>query len=311
MDRPGGGVRAHLLFLLVLGLPFLHVRFNAPDASILPRTCRPGRPMTRWSSEFPEGEFASAGARRPDRRARDRPGERRPRSTTGRDGSLPIPGSAGWRASWTSIRGSTGSSTSCSCRIPRDRRTGTWPSAAADHGRRRDRVHGRDPLRPQRRRGPRAGPRPARSDLAARAAAGLTVLVGGGAAEVVDVVDRIAADIPRTVAVHPRHDLPDPVPAAALGGAAGQGAGHEHALDPGQLRGPGLDLPGRQPVGAARLRAAGLRGDHDAGDPVLRPVRAVDGLRGVPAQSHEGGVGPRRATTARRSRAASSGAAGS
>ena len=35
----------------------------------------------------------------------------------------------------------------------------------------------------------------------------------------------------------------------------------------------------------------GLCRDDDARDPVLRPVRVVHGLRGVPAHSHEGGLG--------------------
>ena len=94
--------------------------------------------------------------------------------------------------------------------------------------------------------------------------------------------------------VHPRDHLPRPVPAAALGRAAAQGAGHEQPLDPGQLRRAGLDLPGRQPLGAARLRAARLRRDDAAGHPVLRPVRPVDGLRGLPALAHEGGLRPDR-----------------
>ena len=125
------------------------------------------------------------------------------------------------------------------------------------------------------------------------------------------MVDRIAADFPRTAPVHPRHDLPRAVRAAALGGAAGQGAGHEQPVDHGQLRRAGLDLPGRQPVGAARLPAARLRRDDPAGDPVLRPVRPVDGLRGLPAVADEGGLGPdRRQPRGGRPRAWS-GAAGS
>ena len=94
--------------------------------------------------------------------------------------------------------------------------------------------------------------------------------------------------------VHRRHHVPRPVRPAALGRPADQGAGDEHALDRGQLRRAGLDLPGRQPVRAPGLPAAGLRGDHPARDPVLRPVRAVDGLRGLPAVAHEGGLGPDR-----------------
>ena len=36
MDRPLLFFIPTLLILLILGLPFLHVRFNAPDATILP-----------------------------------------------------------------------------------------------------------------------------------------------------------------------------------------------------------------------------------------------------------------------------------
>ncbi len=54
--------------------------------------------------------------------------------------------------------------------------------------------------------------------------------------------------LPADRAVHHRLDLPRPVRPPALGRPAGQGAGDEHAVDRGQLRGAGLDLPGRQPV---------------------------------------------------------------
>ena len=47
-----------LALLLLLGVPFLHVRFNAPDATILP----PGVPSRTsydiLAREFGEGEFA-------------------------------------------------------------------------------------------------------------------------------------------------------------------------------------------------------------------------------------------------------------
>ena len=59
----------------------------------------------------------------------------------------------------------------------------------------------------------------------------MTVLVGGGAADVADVVDRVAAGLPADRPVHRRDDLPRPVPAPALGRPAGQGAGDEHAVD--------------------------------------------------------------------------------
>jgi RND superfamily putative drug exporter len=58
MDRPLLFFVPTLLALLVFGSPFLHVRFNAPDASILP----PGVPSRQayelLVNEFGEGEFA-------------------------------------------------------------------------------------------------------------------------------------------------------------------------------------------------------------------------------------------------------------
>ncbi len=58
MDRPLAFFLPTLAILLLLGAPFLHVRFNAPDASILP----PGVPSRAafdvLAREFGEGEFA-------------------------------------------------------------------------------------------------------------------------------------------------------------------------------------------------------------------------------------------------------------
>ena len=58
MDRPLLFFVPTLAFLLLLGTPFLHVRFNAPDATILP----PGVPSRQaydlLVQEFGEGEFA-------------------------------------------------------------------------------------------------------------------------------------------------------------------------------------------------------------------------------------------------------------
>ena len=53
---------------------------------------------------------------------------------------------------------------------------------------------------------------------------GMTVLVGGGAAEVRDVVARIAADFPRSALFILVSDLPGAAAAVPLGGAAAQGA---------------------------------------------------------------------------------------
>ena len=173
-------------------------------------------------------------------------------------------------------------------------------------------VHGLHPVRPQRRGGPRARPRPARPGgppRAARRRQRPRRRRRGGRRR--RRVARVAADFPRTAAfivvttflvlfVLLRSVV---LPVKALV--------DEHALDRRLVRRAGVDLPGRQPVGAPRLPAAGLRRDDPAGDPVLRPVRAVDGLRGLPAVAHEGGLGPDRRQHRRRWRAGSSGAAGS
>ena len=116
--------------------------------------------------------------------------------------------------------------------------------------RRPDGLHPDHALRPEPRRGPGARRRPARSEQRARAAGRdgrprrrrrgrrrrRRRWRGRG----------LPADRP----VHHRHDLSRAVRAPALGRAAGQGAGHEHAVDRRELRGARLDLPGRQPVGA-------------------------------------------------------------
>ncbi len=53
------------------------------------------------------------------------------------------------------------------------------------------------------------------------APAGATILVGGGAADVSDVVDRVRADFPRTAPVHRRLDLPRAVRPPSVGRPAG------------------------------------------------------------------------------------------
>jgi RND superfamily putative drug exporter len=58
MDRPLLVFVATLLFLVALGLPFLNARFNAPDASILPRDVPSRQAYDVLLSEFQEGAFA-------------------------------------------------------------------------------------------------------------------------------------------------------------------------------------------------------------------------------------------------------------
>ena len=307
---PGRGARPDAGVLL-LGSPFLHVRFNAPDATILPSTVPSRAAFDRLQAEFGEGEFAplviavrtTGPATTPDNVARLYDYSRRlaadprvtrvdslvdvdPRLTPG-----PVP---------AALRRPAG---------PPDRFVATG-AGRHDEGRPHG-VHDLHAVRPEPRPGAGARRGPARPGRAARAA-GRHDRPGRRRRRGRRGRGRPRRRrLPAHRAVHRRHDLPRPVRAPPLGRPAGQGAGDEHAVDRGQLRGPGLDLPGRQPVGAPRLPAARVRRDHAAGDPVLRPVRPVDGLRGLPAHAHEGGLGPHRATTARRWRAAWSAAAGS
>jgi putative drug exporter of the RND superfamily len=58
MRRPVTVLVPTLAFLLVLGTPFLHVRFNAPDASILPPSVPSRAAFDRLVTEFGEGAFA-------------------------------------------------------------------------------------------------------------------------------------------------------------------------------------------------------------------------------------------------------------
>ncbi len=58
MDRPIAVLVPTLGLLLVLGAPFLHVRFNAPDATILPPNVPSRAAFDLLQRQFGEGEFA-------------------------------------------------------------------------------------------------------------------------------------------------------------------------------------------------------------------------------------------------------------
>jgi RND superfamily putative drug exporter len=58
MARPVAVLVPTLLVLLVLGTPFLHVRFNAPDARILPESVPSRQAFDRLAEEFGPGPFA-------------------------------------------------------------------------------------------------------------------------------------------------------------------------------------------------------------------------------------------------------------
>ena len=58
MRRPLAVLVPTLAVLLLMGAPFLHVRFNAPDASILPPGVPSRAAFDRLQAEFGEGAFA-------------------------------------------------------------------------------------------------------------------------------------------------------------------------------------------------------------------------------------------------------------
>ena len=67
-----------------------------------------------------------------------------------------------------------------------------------------------------------------------------------------------------------------------------EGLGAQCDQPVGHVRRHGVDLPRRPPVGAVRLHADGDAHRHHAHLDVLRRLRAVDGLRGLPGLAHEG-----------------------
>ena len=58
MRRPVAVLVPTLALLLLLGSPFLHVRFNAPDSTILPASVPSRAAFDRLAATFGEGEFA-------------------------------------------------------------------------------------------------------------------------------------------------------------------------------------------------------------------------------------------------------------
>ncbi len=200
MRHPVAVLVPTLAFLLLLGAPFLHVRFNAPDSSVLPADVPSRQAFDRLRDEFGEGEFApialairtdgpATGAANlealhdySERLAAD-PRITRIDSLVDVDPRLTL---AQYQLLYADPNG------------PRDRFV-AMALAATTRG---------DltaftlttPYGPNREEGRSlvADLRDADGPLAPPA--GMTVLVGGGAADVVDVVDRVAADFPRTAA---------------------------------------------------------------------------------------------------------------
>ncbi len=198
MRHPVAVLVPTLAFLLLLGSPFLHIRFNAPDASILPADVPSRAAFDRLRAEFGEGEFAPlvlairmpGAATTPDDLATLYDYSRRlaaDERITRVDGLVDVDPRltlAQYQLLYADPNG------------PRDRFVAQALAATTSgdltaftiytpYGPNRDEGRAlvadlRDPV------GPLAPP------------AGAVVLVGGGAADVTDVVDRVAADFPRT-----------------------------------------------------------------------------------------------------------------
>ena len=198
MRHPVAVLVPTLAFLLLLGSPFLHVRFNAPDASVLPPGVASRAAFDRLTAEFGEGEFApivlairtQGPATTPEnlaalydysRRLAADPRVARVESLVDIDRRMTL-------AQYTLLYGDPNG--------PRDR----FVQAALAETTRGDLTAFTltTPYGPNRDEG-----RALVADLRTRGSplappAGVTVLVGGGAADVSDVVDRVRADFPRT-----------------------------------------------------------------------------------------------------------------
>ncbi|HVL54200.1 MAG TPA: MMPL family transporter, partial [Vitreimonas sp.] len=198
MRRPVAVLVPTLALLVLLGTPFLHVRFNAPDASILPASVPSRASFDRLVEQFGEGPFAplTIAVRTPgpavdaqnvaklfdySRRLAADPRVTRVDSLVDVDPRLRLEQyqllySAPSGPPDRFVQAAVGATT---------RGDLTAFTVYTPYGPNRDEARGlvadlRD-----------AGGRLAPPN-------GVSVLVGGGAAEVSDVVDRIAADFPRT-----------------------------------------------------------------------------------------------------------------
>ena len=198
MRHPVAVLVPTLLFLLVLGSPFLHVRFNAPDATILPPEVPSRAAFDRLQAEFGEGEFApivlairtDGAATSPanlaalydySRRLAEDPRVAHIDSLVDVDRRLTL-------AQYTLLYGDPNG--------PRDRYIQTGLAATTKGNLTAFTVY--TPFGPNRDEGRALVADLRRPGSALAPPAGMTVLVGGGAADVADVVDRVRADFPRT-----------------------------------------------------------------------------------------------------------------
>ncbi|HUQ79265.1 MAG TPA: lipocalin family protein [Patescibacteria group bacterium] len=198
MRRPVAVLIPTLAGLLVLGSPFLHVRFNAPDSTILPANVPSRAAFDRLAAAFGEGEFApivlairtDGPATDPDniaqlvdysRRLAADPRIRRVDSLVDVDPRLRT---EQYQMLYADPNG------------PRDRFVATVLAATTRGDLTAFTIT--TPFGPNQDQG-RALVTDLRSGTGSLAPpARMTVLVGGGAADVADVVSRVAADFPRT-----------------------------------------------------------------------------------------------------------------
>ncbi|MEO6207419.1 MAG: MMPL family transporter [Candidatus Limnocylindrales bacterium] len=198
MRRPWAVLIPTLGLLLLLGSPFLHVRFNAPDSSVLPPDVPSRQAFDRLREEFGDGEFAPISlAVRTDgpattpanlahlmdysRRLAADPRVTRVASLVDIDPRLTL---TQYQLLYADPNG------------PRDRFVATGLAATT-----RDDLTSftlTTPYGPNRDEGRSLVTDLRRADGPLAPPDGVTVLVGGGAADVADVVDRVAADFPRT-----------------------------------------------------------------------------------------------------------------
>jgi RND superfamily putative drug exporter len=198
MRRPLAVLLPTLAILLVLGSPFLHVRFNAPDASILPPDVPSRAAFDRLREAFGEGEFApiviavrtEGPATAADNLARlfgyaKRIGADR---RVSRIDSLVDVDPRMTLAQYQLVYGDPNG--------PRDRFMATILAVTTKGDLTAFTIT--TPFGPNRDEG-RALVRDLRAATGPLAAPqGTSILVGGGAADVADVVDGVAADFPRT-----------------------------------------------------------------------------------------------------------------
>jgi RND superfamily putative drug exporter len=198
MRRPISVLLPTLALLLLLGSPFLHVRFNAPDSTILPPSVPSRAAFDRLAGAFGEGEFAPLTlAIRTDgpatsaenlaalydysRRLAADPRVTRIESLVDVDPRIRLDQ---YQLIYSDPNG------------PRDRFVATTLASTTKGDLTAFTVY--TPFGPNREEG-RALVADLRSTVGPLAPpAGIQLLVGGGAADVTDVVSRVAADFPRT-----------------------------------------------------------------------------------------------------------------